>query len=305
MASKIFHFPSKTIISQSNTKRLYLWKTLIFATAATATVGAFSLVEPNPHQKQKQTTRQHGTVRLSKPILTNPAPLVPSSSSLSSRIRNIALLLPSPSNTVLCASAETQEVNHNHNHNHNGNFFGGDPTTYYYEKMQDPPPNFAENHAILGALLKPGYIERYNAYRRVPVLSSAQEIVGIDTVSKEVCVADIRIGEKLNGHTGIVHGGIISLMLDDTFGWGYQAMGLSQGKSFGDEDFPIVVTANLTVNYRSPLPAGSDVVIRVRHEKTEGRKIYVSARMESHDGSVLYSEATALFITVKKQHFQN
>jgi acyl-coenzyme A thioesterase PaaI-like protein len=85
----------------------------------------------------------------------------------------------------------------------------------------------------------------------------------------------------------------------------YQAMGLSQGKSFGDEDFPIVVTANLTVNYRSPLPAGSDVVIRVRHEKTEGRKIYVSARMESHDGSVLYSEATALFITVKKQHFQN
>ena len=126
------------------------------------------------------------------------------------------MLLPSPSNTVLCASAETQEVNHNHN----GNFFGGDPTTYYYEKMQDPPPNFAENHAILGALLKPGYIERYNAYRRVPVLSSAQEIVGIDTVSKEVCVADIRIGEKLNGHTGIVHGGIISLMLDDTFGWG-------------------------------------------------------------------------------------
>jgi acyl-coenzyme A thioesterase PaaI-like protein len=42
----------------------------------------------------------------------------------------------------------------------------------------------------------------------------------VDTASTEVCVADVRIGEKLNGHDNIVHGGIISLMLDDTFGWG-------------------------------------------------------------------------------------
>ena len=70
-------------------------------------------------------------------------------------------------------------------------------------------------------------------------------------------------------------------------------------------DLPYVVTANLTVNYRAPLPAGSNVVIRVRHEKTDGRKIYFSARMESYDGSVLYSEATALFITVKKEYLKN
>ncbi len=85
-------------------------------------------------------------------------------------------------------------------------------------------------------------------------------------------------------------------------------MCLNQGFNYQNAengDLPYVVTANLTVNYRAPLPAGSNVVIRVRHEKKDGRKIYFSARMESHDGSVLYSEATALFITVQKQYLKN
>ena len=63
-------------------------------------------------------------------------------------------------------------------------------------------------------------------------------------------------------------------MIDDTtFVWVYEALGLAQGKKYGDVDFLMVVTATLCVkNYRAPLPAGSDVVIRVRHEKSDGRK---------------------------------
>jgi acyl-CoA thioesterase FadM len=94
------------------------------------------------------------------------------------------------------------------------------------------------------------------------------------------------------------------------FTYRYEAMCMNQGlfSLYSEEengDLPYVVTANLNVNYRAPLPAGSDVVIRVRHEKTDGRKIFYSARMESHDGSVLYSESTALFITVQKQYLKN
>jgi len=103
-----------------------------------------------------------------------------------------------------------------------------DPKSYYYKKMRDPPRNLVDSHAIFGALRKPGYVERYDTYRRVPFTSSAAgdnkvEAENLNTnayESVEVCVADVRIGEKLNGHDGIVHGGIISLMLDDTFGWG-------------------------------------------------------------------------------------
>ena len=80
---------------------------------------------------------------------------------------------------------------------------------------------------------------------------------------------------------------------------GYEAMGRLNGKSFGDEDFPIVVTANLNVDFRIPLPANSHFIIRVYHEKTDRRKIYFSARVKSHDGSVLYCEAKSLFVMLK------
>ena len=45
-------------------------------------------------------------------------------------------------------------------------------------------------------------------------------------------------------------------MIDDTtFVWVYEALGLAQGKKYGDEDFLMVVTATLCVkNYRAPLP---------------------------------------------------
>jgi Uncharacterized protein, possibly involved in aromatic compounds catabolism len=122
---------------------------------------------------------------------------------------------------------------------------------------------------------------------------------------KEVCVADLKVGESLNGHAGIVHGGIISLILDDTLGWGYEALHLSsreENPQQGENDYSLVVTANLTVNYRKPLRAGSNFVVRVFHEKTEGRKIYFTARIESYDGETLYAEASSLFIKVKNEH---
>ena len=55
-------------------------------------------------------------------------------------------------------------------------------------------------------------------------------------------------------------------------------------------------TANLSVNYRSPLPEKSDAVMRIKLEGIEGRKVKLVGRLESLDGKVLYSEATALYV---------
>ena len=125
-------------------------------------------------------------------------------------------------------------------------------------------------------MMKPGLIERYVVYRRV----NTQE-----TSSKEVLVVVIKFGTNLNGHQGIVHGGVISLVLDDAMGFAYEAIGI-----------PVAFTANLSVNYRRPLPAGASTVLRVCHTKTDGRKIYFEGQLTDPDGSVLYAEGTSLYV---------
>jgi acyl-CoA thioesterase FadM len=67
-----------------------------------------------------------------------------------------------------------------------------------------------------------------------------------------------------------------------------------------DSSGMIIVTANLTVNFRAPFLAGSEAVIRVYHNETKGRKIYFSARLESKDGRVVFAEASSLFVLARK-----
>lgn len=147
--------------------------------------------------------------------------------------------------------------------------------SHYYERMTPPSRSEASSHVIFGQLLKPDLIERYHVYRRVNVQGSSDEIV----------VADVRFGSNLDGHTGIVHGGIISLLLDDAMGFAYEAMGIS-----------MAVTASLTVNYRNPVPAGATAIVRVHHTRTKGRKVYFDAQVTSPDGSILYAEGSSLYI---------
>jgi acyl-coenzyme A thioesterase PaaI-like protein len=80
----------------------------------------------------------------------------------------------------------------------------------------------------------------------------------------EVIIANISLGNRLNGHTGIVHGGILALLLDDLMGFGFH-------------------------------------VKRITCEKQEGRKIYFLAQVTSPDSTVLYCEASSLYIIPKDQ----
>ena len=195
--------------------------------AAAAAAAAAARTDPGQTSNKNQQGQQYFGARAE----TNSQCLTPFSmptstfqSLASSRFRNFM----SPK-TVLCSQASPQEEEIPINNGGESaaaaqsfdvnTYGGGDPTTYFFEKMRDPPRNLVDSHAIFGALLKPYHIERYDTYRRVP-LSASKKMGSVDTASTEVCVADVRIGDKLNGHDNIVHGGIISLMLDDTFGWG-------------------------------------------------------------------------------------
>ncbi|XP_043973207.1 acyl-coenzyme A thioesterase THEM4 [Gambusia affinis] len=104
------------------------------------------------------------------------------------------------------------------------------------------------------------------------------------------CVCIFQAGHLLEGQPGHVHGGAIATMIDTVTGT--HACLLSAP----------VMTANLNVNYRSPIPLGSTVLIESILDKEDGRKIYISCRVTSTDGSKLHTEATTLFLSIDVSH---
>lgn len=146
----------------------------------------------------------------------------------------------------------------------------------HYKRMEQPSRYNQTSHVIFGHLLKPEYIEKYEVFKKINEF---------DTENQELVLANIQLGSQLDGHKGVVHGGILSLLFDDAMGCAFTAMGIE-----------VAFTANLNVDYRAPVPANSNVVIRVRLSKQEGRKLFFSAQMTNPDFSLLYAEGTTLYI---------
>lgn len=86
------------------------------------------------------------------------------------------------------------------------------------------------------------------------------------------------------GPPGAVHGGLVATLLDQMLGHAIAAAGVGG------------MTAELTVRYRRPTPYGVPLVVRARHERTDGRRIY--ARGELLAGDTVTAEAEGLFIRV-------
>lgn len=121
---------------------------------------------------------------------------------------------------------------------------------------------------------------------------SFEEGVGFEYVmfyneaeGRTVCI--FQGGPSLQGAPGFLHGGAISTMIDAT-------VGTSAMIAVG-----IVMTANLNINFKRPIPIGSAVVINSQVNKIEGRKVFVSCDVRSADEKTLHSEATSLFIKLE------
>ena len=93
------------------------------------------------------------------------------------------------------------------------------------QKLEEPEfHKYVKDHALHETLKGSGMIETYHIYRSL-------------TQNEILCV--IKIGDKLNGHPKIVHGGITSMLFDNSFGWLFWALNI-----------PPAMTANLVVNYK-------------------------------------------------------
>ncbi|XP_030641326.1 acyl-coenzyme A thioesterase THEM4 [Chanos chanos] len=126
--------------------------------------------------------------------------------------------------------------------------------------------------------------------RNIEEQGAGFEYVVFSNKQEKRCVCVFQAGHLLEGPPGHVHGGAIATIIDSVTGT--LASYLSGP----------VMTANLSINYRSPIPLGSVVLVHSSLERTEGRKTFVTCQVTSADGSKLHTEATGLFVSINVGH---
>ncbi|ORY21291.1 mitochondrion protein [Naematelia encephala] len=139
-------------------------------------------------------------------------------------------------------------------------------------------PQKVHNSLTAGSLRGPGKLA-------VPPLLFAKH-------DESEAVAVIHLGRALCGHDGIIHGGLIATVFDESLA----------RNALLNLPTHIGVTASLTVNYKAPCQADQFVIVRTKIENVNGRKAMVSGTMETLDGDKV-AEAKALFVEPKWAQF--
>nr|XP_057940112.1 acyl-coenzyme A thioesterase THEM4 [Doryrhamphus excisus] len=126
--------------------------------------------------------------------------------------------------------------------------------------------------------------------RSIKTAGAAFEYVVFLNKEEQRAVCIFQAGYLLEGPPGHVHGGAIATMIDSVTGT--HAAYISGP----------LMTANLNIDYRSPIPLGSTVLIESTLDKREGRKTFISCKVTSTDGSKLHTEAKVLFLSINVSH---
>ena len=99
----------------------------------------------------------------------------------------------------------------------------------------------------------------------------------------------LSLGAGLDGHKGILHGGVLSLIMD-------QASSICAVMTAG----PTAVTAEMTLRYRKSVPLPSVVLCRTVVIRREGRKLWTRGTIEDGAGMV-YCDAESTFFMKKSE----
>jgi thioesterase superfamily protein 4 len=97
----------------------------------------------------------------------------------------------------------------------------------------------------------------------------------------------MELGNGVNGHANMAHGGFVSTILDET-------MGIANVQL----NYKPTFTAYLNITFKSPTRTPSVVVCRAWIAREEGRKRFTYASLEDGEGNVL-ATAEALFLIIK------
>jgi acyl-coenzyme A thioesterase PaaI-like protein len=177
-----------------------------------------------------------------------------------------------------------------------------------YRLMPEPSRLARPSHAVTGSLRLENRLNLYEIYQVLPEEYSASG-------SRLVVVAAIHLGTNgLDGHPGLIHGGILALLIDDVLGFAFGALHARDQTqndqpvsscSENDDDavgiIPFAVTANLNVNYFQPVPSGSAILIRVYLQEWRDRKITFVVTLgpdaeSSQASEVIFCQATSIYV---------
>ncbi|WP_052296082.1 PaaI family thioesterase [Thermodesulfobium narugense] len=89
------------------------------------------------------------------------------------------------------------------------------------------------------------------------------------------------------GWNNIVHGGIISTLLDELSTWAAVKLGHN------------VVTAQLIVKFKKPITIGTYVRVFAKVTEDKGRLIYAKSQIESLDKTILYATGLATLSVIR------
>jgi uncharacterized protein (TIGR00369 family) len=99
-----------------------------------------------------------------------------------------------------------------------------------------------------------------------------------------------RIGKDFQGSMGMLHGGIIALLMDEAMG---KVCKLSDARA---------VTAELSVRYLKPIQVEQEIVVEAFRVKRDGRAMYHEGVIRNSDGIVL-ARGTGRFVVIDPARF--
>jgi uncharacterized protein (TIGR00369 family) len=103
-------------------------------------------------------------------------------------------------------------------------------------------------------------------------------------VSRDRAITRYTAEQRHQGYDGLLHGGVVTALLDETMGWAIFHQGI-----WG-------VTARINVTFRLPVPVGEELVVEGRVVRDRGRLIETAGTItRASDGSLL-AEGDATFL---------
>src|SRR3979411_3439846 len=95
-------------------------------------------------------------------------------------------------------------------------------------------------------------------------------------------VAEVEGPDRFQSWAGMVHGGVVALMLDEAVGWAAWHAGHPG------------VTGRLQVSYRRPLKLGEPIRVVGKVDRVRRTLVYVSAYIENREDQSRVADATAV-----------
>lgn len=106
------------------------------------------------------------------------------------------------------------------------------------------------------------------------------------TISPGCTKAELRVPNHFEGYPGMVHGGIIAAILDET-----------GGRAFMDSPNRFMVTAQLNIRYRNPVPSETPLIVYGRAGERRGRVSHATSEIQNLEGEIL-AEAELVLVDI-------